>query len=140
MSVQERLCGSNLTHIEHSILYQFHEFRNCPDVYLSKLTNPRLIHTASAVFIITLSMLSMLFVCSVNPYLYYTSRLSLSCLDVCMSHITLMNELHISTNLTCFTDLSMSYVTFLVIASACVSFMYCFVYSCCVYPYHVSKL
>ena len=40
MSVQERLCGSSLTHVEHCILYNFFEFHNHPDAYVSKTTNP----------------------------------------------------------------------------------------------------
>jgi len=46
ISVQERLCGHLSAHTEHQILYFFSEFRNYPDAYLSKTTNPRLTHAA----------------------------------------------------------------------------------------------
>ena len=47
ISAYDRLCRQSTAHIEHENLYQFLEFRNYPDAYLSKTTNPRLKHTTS---------------------------------------------------------------------------------------------
>ena len=44
----DRLYRHSCAHIEHSNLYLFFEFRNSPDAYLSKITNPRFNHTTSA--------------------------------------------------------------------------------------------